>query len=51
MTTNSPAKLPEIKNSMLDTLIIIILILGIPNLAIVIFNTHKDHVCFRGFPE
>jgi PAS domain S-box-containing protein len=42
MTTNSPAKLPEIKNSMLDTLIIIILILGIPNLAIVIFNTHME---------
>jgi PAS domain S-box-containing protein len=42
MTTNTPAKLSEIKNSMLDTLIIIILILGIPNLAIVIFNTHKE---------
>jgi PAS domain S-box-containing protein len=42
MTTNSAVKLPEIKNSMLDTLIIIILILGIPNLAIVIFNTHLE---------
>jgi PAS domain S-box-containing protein len=42
MTKNSPAKLSEIKNSMLDTLIIIILILGIPNLAIVIFNTHLE---------
>jgi PAS domain S-box-containing protein len=42
MTRNAPAKLSEIKNSMLDTLIIIILILGIPNLAIVIFNTHKE---------
>jgi PAS domain S-box-containing protein len=42
MTTHSPAKLSEIKNSMLDTLIIIILILGIPNLAIVIFKTHQD---------
>ena len=42
MSTNSPAKLSEIKNSMLDTLIIIILILGIPNLAIVIFNTHLE---------
>ncbi len=39
---NSPAKLLEIKNSMLDSLIIIILILGIPNLAIVIFNTHLE---------
>ncbi len=42
MTTNAPAKLAEIKNSMLDTLIIIILILGIPNLTIVIFNMHKE---------
>jgi PAS domain S-box-containing protein len=42
MTTNSPAKLSEIKNSMLDTLIIIILILGIPNLALAIFNTHEE---------
>ena len=42
MTTNSPAKLSEIKNSMLDSLIIIILILGIPNLAIVIFNMHLE---------
>ena len=39
---DSPAKLLEIKNSMLDSLIIIILILGIPNLAIVIFNTHLE---------
>ncbi len=42
MTTPPPAKLSEIKNSMLDTLIIIILVLGIPNLAIVIFNTHLE---------
>jgi PAS domain S-box-containing protein len=42
MTKNSPAKLSEIKNSMLDTLIIIILIIGVPNLAIVIFNTHLE---------
>jgi PAS domain S-box-containing protein len=42
MTTNTPAKLSEIKNSMLDTLIIIILFLGIPNLAIVIFKTHQE---------
>ena len=39
---DSPAKLLEIKNSMLDSLIIIILILGIPNMAIVIFNTHLE---------
>jgi PAS domain S-box-containing protein len=42
MTTNSPIKLSEIKNSMLDNVIIIILILGIPNLAIAIFNTHLE---------
>jgi PAS domain S-box-containing protein len=38
MTTNTAPILSEIKNSMVDTLIIIILVVGIPNLAIVIFN-------------
>ncbi len=42
MTTNSPSKLSEIKNSMLDTLMVIILVLGIPNLALAIFNTHLE---------
>jgi PAS domain S-box-containing protein len=42
MTENSPAKLSEIKNSMLDNLIMIILLLGIPNLAVVIFNMHLE---------
>jgi PAS domain S-box-containing protein len=42
MNTTSPAKLSDIKSSMLDSLMIIILVVGIPNLAIVIFNTHLE---------